>query len=245
MSNKQQLRKQRTGTILNKTSRLQEVKLQSSLNIVIQYIKDKFPGIKVVLETKLLLKDIVNKLSKIYPNEKFHYHFDSSYMKPDGGFLYLISNDNKKYPILIAEKKNQGTNDIRLKEGKKKQCKGNAIERGAKNVIGCQTWLGDETIFPFICFGDGCDFAPGSTILDRVSTMNGFGTLNEIHVHNEGIFKRGSFFFREKHWTSEEMAEKMIEIVEKSIYYYFSKYKEESFMLIKKEEDIKIIIKNI
>jgi type II restriction enzyme len=60
-----------------------------------------------------------------------------------------------------------------------------------------------------------------------------FGELNKIRVHNEGslkLFNRGSFFFREKRWTPKEMAEKMIEIAESSVLYYFSKYKKEIFI---------------
>jgi type II restriction enzyme len=41
-----------------------------------------------------------------------------------------------------------------------------------------------------------------------------------------GIFNRGSFYFREKLWSPAEMAKIMIEITEKSVYYYFSKYVE-------------------
>ena len=33
----------------------------------------------------------------------------------------------------------------------------NAIERLGKNVIGFRTALLNEAIFPFVCFGDGCD----------------------------------------------------------------------------------------
>jgi len=62
-------------------------------------------------------------------------------MRPDGGILYIVTKDEQKYPILITEMKNQGTNDLRLKEGKKKQAKGNAIERLGKNVIGFRTAL--------------------------------------------------------------------------------------------------------
>ena len=79
------------------------------------------------------------------------------------------------YPILISEAKNQGTNDLRLQEGLTKQAKGNAIERLGKNVIGLRTALMRESIFPFVCFGYGCDFAPDSSILDRVTTIAMFG----------------------------------------------------------------------
>ena len=88
-----------------------------------------------------------------------------------------------------------------------------------------------ESIFPFVCFGYGCDFEPGSSILDRVSTMAMFGKLNTTHLHNEenGKFNRGSFYFREKQWSVGEMVSVMRDIAERSVLYYFSKYREVHF----------------
>jgi type II restriction enzyme len=231
MASKDNLRKQRTGTIINNTSEKREGKAAAALGKVMLHIINKF-GVKLEHESNLYLKNIVEKLKMVYPNVDFDYKFKTSSMRPDGGILYIAAKDGQKYPILITEMKNQGTNDLRLKEGKKKQAKGNAIERLGKNVIGFRTALLNESIFPFICFGDGCDFSSDSSILDRVITISMFGKLNKIRVHNEGpngIFNRGSFYFREKLWTSSEMAQKMIEIAEKSVYYYFSKYGEKNF----------------
>jgi len=127
--------------------------------------------------------------------------------------------------------KNQGTNDLRAKESLPKQAKGNAIERLGKNLIGLRTALMRENIFPFVCFGYGCDFEPRSSILDRVSTMAMFGKLNTTYLHNEegGKFNRGSFYFRPDRWTVDEMALIMTDIAERSVLYYFSKYREANF----------------
>jgi type II restriction enzyme len=139
--------------------------------------------------------------------------------------------DRLSYPILIAEVKNQGTNDMRAEEGLPKQAKGNAIERLGKNVIGLRAALMRESIFPFVCFGYGCDFAKDSSILDRVSTVAMFGRLNRTYLHNEegGKFNRGSFYFRREKWSVDEMFEIMKDIAERSVLYYFSKYKVEHF----------------
>src|SRR3546814_2927056 len=77
----------------------------------------------------------------------------------------------------LVEMKRQGTNDQRALEGKGKQSQGNAIERLGKNLIGFRSALQYERITPFVCFGWGIDFAPGSSILDRVITMNEFYPL--------------------------------------------------------------------
>lgn len=228
MANKDRLRILRENTIINGNSEKREGKVFEALLAVNNKITKKF-GIRLHHESKLYLKEIVEKLQLVYSNVPFFYNFETSYMSPDGGILYMLDKNEKKYPILITEVKNQGTNDIRAKEGKKKQAKGNAIERLGKNVIGFRTALMNEDIFPFVCFGDGCDFESDSSILDRVVTINMFGKLNEIVVKNlgpRGEFNRGSFFFRPKKWTPSEMAKIMSEIAERSVHYYFSKYGE-------------------
>jgi type II restriction enzyme len=153
-------------------------------------------------------------------------------MQPDGGILSMLNTEGREFPILISEVKNQGTNDLRVAEGKKKQSRGNAIERLGKNVLGFRTAMMDEQIFPFLCFGYGCDFADDSSILDRVTTIAMFGPLNTVSVVNEGEggrFNRGSFFFREEHWSADEMADVMVDVAGRSIHHYFARYGEDQF----------------
>ncbi len=233
MSTKEELRKQREGTIINLTSKRQERRLGKTLGYLSNELAVEYK-VNLKHESQWLLKDIVEDLRKIFPNDvSFSYLFDTSSMRPDGGILSIVDKDDKAYPILITEVKNQGTNDLRKLEGKPKQAKGNAIERLGKNVIGFRTALIKESIFPFVCFGDGCDFAPNSSILDRVITIAMFGSLNETRLFNEGIdklFNRGSFYFRVELWTEEEMLPIMHDIASRSILYYFSKYGKDRFI---------------
>ena len=234
MARKDQLRRQRTGTVINATSKKQESDVIQALFSVERYLKDRFAdSISITHEKQWYLKDIVSDLRRTYADAEFHCHFDTSSIRPDGGILYIDGRpeDESKYPILIAEVKNQGTNDRRVAEGLRRQAKGNAIERLGKNVIGLRVALMRESIFPFVCFGYGCDFEQGSSILDRVSTMAMFGKLNTTYLYNEqdGRLNRGSFYFREQQWSVSEMADVMKDIAERSVMYYFSKYKENHF----------------
>jgi type II restriction enzyme len=179
-----------------------------------------------------LLSDIVEQLSVEFPDVEFYVPSARSSMSPDGGILSIIDHDEKEFPILISEVKNQGTNDLRKAEGKKKQAMGNAIERLGKNVIGVRTAMLSEGIVPFVCFGYGIDFAAKSSILDRVATIAMFGKLNEIYVLNSGSresFNRGSFYFRQRRWTAPEMTKILTEVGSRSIHYYFAKYGEQYF----------------
>lgn len=232
MAHKADLRKQRTGTVINLRSKKQEMRLTPALRYVESKLVERF-GVDLAFRKVWYLRDIVSDLRTQLPTVEFHHHFNQTHMRPDGGILSIRRQDGRTYPILITEVKNQGTNDLRAAEGKTKQAKGNAIERLGKNVIGFRTAMITEGIFPFICFGDGCDFADDSSILDRVTTIAMFGRLNRIHLHVEGLpnarFDRGSYFFRHAAWTAEEMRGPMLEVAKGSVYYYFSKYGDRSF----------------
>ena len=234
MARKHQLRVQRAGTVINVTSKKQESDIIQALQQVVDHISAKFgKRVTLVHEPQWYLRDIVAELRQTYPDVEFHYHFDSSSIRPDGGILYIRGkpDDELTYPILIAEVKNQGTNDLRAAEGLPRQARGNAIERLGKNLIGLRAALMRESIFPFVCFGYGCDFEADSSILDWVTTMAMFGKLNTTYLYNEGDgrFNRGSFYFRPERWSVDEMATIMKDIAERSVLYYFSKYREEHF----------------
>ena len=149
-------------------------------------------------------------------------NYKDSFIKPDGGILLLRSkkNENFKRIVLAVEMKHQGTNDQRAKEGKSKQSKGNAIERLGKNLIGIRSTLQYETVTPFVTFGWGVDFGVGSSILDRIVTMNEFYPLNTIHVFKREEYAPVSMFFREEMWKVEELFDIMKEIGETSIRSY-------------------------
>lgn len=229
MAKKDQLRELRANTRINLTSSKQEKEVITIVLSVADKISREF-DVSILFERSLLLgKDIVAKLRKTFEDVEFNYERETSSIKPDGGVLMITDRNAKPYPILVTEVKNQGTNDRRAEEGLKKQSQGNAIERLGKNVIGLRTYMLDEEIFPFVCFGYGCDFAEGSSIRDRVITIAQFGKLNKIYLFREATcneIRRGSYFFREQGWTADEMFDVCYEIARRSVMHYKSKYGE-------------------
>lgn len=237
MSNSDQLSKKLMtiggGKTLTKTANKMDKLIVGCVKQIQIKLQEEYNGkINLYHDTKIYLKDIVAKLRKVYPNEIWFYNFEKSTIKPDGGILYIVDNEGRQYPILIAEQKSQGTNDRIVQETGKKQSKGNAIERLGKNLIGLRTWMKNEAIFPFVCFGSGCDFEPKSSILDRVITMAEFSKLNNINLYQTNDAKRtpGSFYFQEKGFLKNDYLEIMLKIANRSIMYYFSKYGKEKFI---------------
>ncbi len=189
-------------------------------------------GLELFHEPGWNLRALVGDLRQEFPDVPFAEPQERSSMKPDGGILSLVAKDGTRYPILIVEVKNQGTNDLRAAEGRPRQAMGNAIERLGKNVIGFRTAMLPQGIMPFVCFGYGCDFADDSSILDRVITIAMFGPLNEVSVVNQGEagqFNRGSFFFREAEWHQDEMRDIMLDVARRSVHYYFAKFGDAAF----------------
>jgi type II restriction enzyme len=232
MAQKDRLRQNRYGTVINLTSKAQDAEIGKAVVEASEVITERF-GIALHHRKTIRLAEIIDALELAFPTVDFAEVFPRSAMSPDGGILSIIRADGSGLlPILIAEKKNQGTNDLRAAEGLAKQAMGNAIERLGKNVIGFRTMMLEEGIMPFVCFGDGHDFREESTLVDRVKTIAMFGALNEVNVVNQGEagqFNRGSFFFRQAQWTKDEMLPIMVDIATRSIHYYLARYGETAF----------------
>jgi len=233
MADKDGLRLARDGQVINRTSFRQEKALDRAVLAIAAELRLHFPGIRLSHVREWKVADVVDALRYTHPGVDFQCFFGSSSIRPDGGILSLVRDDGQHLPILIAEKKNQGTNDLRALEGKGKQARGNAIERLGKNVIGFRAAMSHEAIFPFVCFGDGCDFADDSTILDRVVTIAQFGALNTEHLFRQGArgeFQRGTFHFRVAEWSESEMTHLGLSIAWQSVAHYLQHYGSKRFL---------------
>ena len=165
------------GKNLNDDSSLSEKILADTMNEIIPYATEVFKphGYNIVMEKHVSLYECQKFFEKAggpipNPDNK------NVGMRPDGGILFAIS-DNKKIPILIVEDKVQGTNDNLFIQNKKRQSTGNAIERAAKNIRGCEMLFAELDIFPYVLFASGCDFHSTETISKRIEMMN-FGFPN-------------------------------------------------------------------
>jgi type II restriction enzyme len=228
------LRKSHVGIKLNDSSSKMEKRLRAAVDEVIETVEQEY-GLTAEYEPRLYVEPLVRELNKLYETHlptalAQAYQGDSkTFMSPDGGFLWIKEwgEDPRRY-VLVAEAKRQGTNDVRKLEGKAKQSAGNAIERLGKNMRGIDALFLGETITPFACFGEGCDFAPDCSIIDRVATLNGFFPLRRIFVSKVPIegdtLKPVSLFFREEPWTPAEMYDVLIQVARQAIDHYIDEY---------------------
>jgi type II restriction enzyme len=98
MAHKENLRKQRTGTVINNTSEKREGKASAALGKVMLHIINKF-SVKLEHESNMYRKDIVANLKRIYPDVDLSYNFETSSMRPDGGILYIVSKNEETWSL--------------------------------------------------------------------------------------------------------------------------------------------------
>jgi type II restriction enzyme len=232
MSNSNRLSETLQGNIKNNESQSQDVKIKDVIFAVIVFLQQKYPNLKFGFEKKKMLRTI----EKLINGENYTTS-DNTFISPDGGFVWVKINGIKFY-VLVSEQKRQGTNDKRISEGKGEQGKGNAGERLGKNVDAFDVLFGDEDIYPFVVFLQGCDFYDEeSTIGDRIRTINKFQQMNTINLFWRKLQKNtsigGSYYMRghsmnEKpgtsDWTFDEMYTILIEVATRATDYYLLQY---------------------
>lgn len=228
MSTSKQLRQNLAQHLPKNTlSRDDDKKIARVMGRVIEYLNERFKlselGYYFEYVKSIKLSELIGIINDYGKRTEFStLTKQDSHMKPDGGVLLLRKKEDEHYKriALAVEMKRQGTNDQRLAEGKTKQAQGNAIERLGKNLIGIKATLQYEKVTPFVCFGWGVDFAEGSSIRDRVITMNEFYPLNRIFIHKREGYAPVSLYFREKEWQESELFDIMKEIAEAAITTY-------------------------
>lgn len=188
---------------------------------------------------KVTYKDI-NRLmieNGISVSKSKMYYGENSSIDTDAHIISLTINSDGKTmykPLFMGEMKKQGTNDKRIKEGKKKQSQGNAAgDRVAKNyaISADFCYLCDKGFFPYNVFMYGCDFREDEiTTTTKAKLQPFFGELNKLNPYfDTEIFwarKGGSCFIQGNIYTYEQLYNICYKCCELGIKYYISKYQE-------------------
>ncbi len=207
-------------SVKNSLSHKMDKDIDVAVAQVMSMLRKKYPQLSFRHQKSMILTDIIGGLSQEYPEYAPIYSdvLKTSFIKPDGGFVYAKDAHGTEKIVLVAEVKRQGTNDKRAEEGKPKQALGNAIERLGKNLIGIRAIFKNESVLPFVCFGQGHDFREGSSILDRVVTMNEFFPLNTVYVQKAYTpFEPVSMFFRYHDWEIQDMVRIMFDVATQAV----------------------------
>jgi type II restriction enzyme len=190
---------------------------------------------------KISFKDIKQlAIASGMPEHKVNmYYGENSSIISDAYIIYLNiyknENDINRYPLFIGEIKKQGTNDIRMKNGKPRQAQGNAgTDRVSKNFIIASDYcyLIDRDFFPYTVFLHGCDFGVdeiSKTTKSKLSPL--FGELNKFNPHFDkdmliylSQHKGGTCYYQKEVYTYKQLFEACYNCCDYGINHYLSKY---------------------
>ena len=186
---------------------------------------------------KISFKDIRKKMAEngYSTSTIMKFYGEDSSIETDSFIIKLIVKNNSSIiekPIFIGEDKKQGTNDERIKEGKKKQAIGNAVDRTAKNfiIVSDYCYLCDEDFFPYVIFAHGCDFGEDITKTTKSKLSPYVGELNVLNPFFDkqfiGTHKGGSCFYQENEFTFEQIYKICYDTCVTGIDFYLKKFKE-------------------
>ena len=174
------LRQSRGGggkSINTAEAKAHDVKVRDVMGKLCVDLGARFPEKKIEIRKSISQEVIAHTFNPEYRKSN-----PKSSIRPDGGVLFI---DDK--PVLSTEAKKQGTNALRRAEGLKKQAMGNAIERAHKNYNEIKNLFHPYPYTGYILFGYGCDFQPGSSIVDRLSAMTYYDRFNTLHIKDSII----------------------------------------------------------
>jgi hypothetical protein len=96
MAQSDQLRTLHYGTVINMTSKGQEKEIIAALRVVEKKLEEKF-FVRLAFIKEWRLKEIVVALRKAFPKVDFVHTFDSTFIRPDGGILFLVDKKDRRY----------------------------------------------------------------------------------------------------------------------------------------------------
>lgn len=170
-----------------------EKNLSRAMQIIFKIYSVKYP--KLEYKTKLSKFEI----AKLRGLEGYVPQNPKSGIRPDGGMIFL---EDKL--LLCSEAKTQGNSTGHL---------GNAIERAAKNYLEISGICKEYNYMPYVIFCSGNNFAPGSSILDRIDVLTDYRPKNKIL----SLEKTASIFTKEVDFSFEEILPILTNIIEISL----------------------------
>lgn len=206
-----------------------------------KYLLSLPEGAYINLGTRLISFEAIREKSILngYLDFGYKYYRQDCHIEADAPIVYLempIVKNTIEVPLFIGEIKKQGTNDIRMNDGFKKQAIGNACgDRVAKNFIIASDFcsLCSKELFPYTVFLHGCDFGDEitKTTLSKVEPL--FGLLNQINPFFDtkacGNLKGGSCFYQEEDFTYNQLQDIIYKICEIGIKHYEKAWRTENF----------------
>ena len=156
-------------------------------------LEKEFPKLKFRFRPEISKKEINETLQKIDSALGQTLFVNNSNIKPDGGLIEVLDDNNKWRVVLVSEAKHQGKDIENIKKGilvgknndQDLMVAGNAIERSHKNISEIANFMLGEAHFPYVLFLAGSNFLTHDIMIERpdgrkITLTYNNGALNRL-----------------------------------------------------------------
>lgn len=178
--------------IFGKEAKEHDFEVSSVSHLVKDELERKYPYLKFRYRQSIKKEEINKVLQEIDRDLGQTLFVSKSKIKPDGGIIEVLDDNNKWRVVLVSEAKRQGKDVENIKQGKQVGKKnnqdlmvaGNAIERAYKNIAEIANLMLSETYFPYVIFLEGSNF-----LTKDISVARPDGRVVVLHC-NSGALNR-------------------------------------------------------
>ena len=160
---------------------------------ILKVLEDEFPQLNFRFRQGVSKAEINASMQKIDRELGQTLFVSNSAIKPDGGLIEVMDDEEKWRIILVSEAKHQGKDIENLRAGKlvgkgddqDLMVAGNAIERAHKNICEIANLMMGECYFPYVLFLEGSNFLTQDVVITRPNGSNytliyNLGSLNRL-----------------------------------------------------------------
>ncbi len=178
-------------------------KVNKVSKIVIGYLEDKYPKLTFRYRETIAKKEINDMLKSIDSDLGQTLFVDNAEIKPDGGIIEVLDDNDKWHIILVSEAKHQGKDIDNIKKGtlvgknndQDLMVAGNAIERAHKNISEIANYMLNENHFPYVLFLEGSNFItmdlnikrPDGRVVELKYNSGALNRLDRLTAANYGM----------------------------------------------------------
>ena len=161
--------------IFGEEAKLHDVAVGQVAKAVMKQLETEFPQLQFRHRKSVSKEEINGALKEIDANLGQTLFVTGSNIKPDGGLLEVLDDNDKWRVLLVSEAKYQGKDIDNIRQGKlvgkhndqDLMAAGNAIERAYKNISEIANLMLGESHFPYLLLLEGSNFLTETVVIER------------------------------------------------------------------------------
>lgn len=178
--------------IFGKEAKAHDAEVSEVSRLVLKGLERRYPSLTFRHRESVEKQEINKALQRVDSTLGQTLYVKSASIRPDGGIIEVLDDNNIWRVVLVSEAKHQGKDIENIRNGilvgKRKDqdlmAAGNAIERSHKNIAEIANFMLGESHFPYVLFLEGSNF-----LTESISITRPDGRIVKLE-YNSGMLNR-------------------------------------------------------